>query len=108
MEVSRLLKNSYYTHCTDSHWRSRRNSEEIEQVSPRYVRRHENWFFSNLLGELGISCLQWQVSQQDLPRSASIPSLAISGSINKAASGSAHHKPKSAFMTRPISRMPDK
>ena len=47
-------------------------------------------------------------SSHALPCRPSIPSLAMTGTIIKAATGSAHHHPSAAFRSRPASRMTDK
>ncbi len=47
-------------------------------------------------------------SQQVSPRSPSTPSFAMTGTMTRAAAGSAHHRSETAFRSKPPSRMADR
>ena len=56
-------------------------------------------------------CPSWLVQavvQHALPCKASIPSLAMIGVMTRAATGSAHHHPATAFKTNPTTRMAER
>ena len=88
--------------------------EELEHVLrhcpardklPPWV-RHENFSARGFVDAVE-RFVSWHASgqPQDLPFSNCTPSLAMMGTIASAAAGSAHHQPKSAFISKPVNRL---